>query len=528
MVLGVRRSVLIAGLGLPLSVLLFENLNHTLGHWGTLSVLAVGLVGAGNWWLQRQMAGNLELDLSMSVDRSTVETTLAEVRQVVEQLQQEALRPDGASSFPIPQMAALQTQISQVVAELDRDRLRLAVIGGQAVGKSSLFRLLQTHWAIPKSQKLTLKDMPGLFAGREVTPTEEEQLWQHILECDLLLFVTTGDLMEPELQAVQKLRAARKRVLLVFNKQDQYLPAEQRLVVQRLQERLQGVLDQSDVVAIAAQPGAIKVRQHQPDGTVQERLEQPEPEIAALTDRLNQVLVQEGQQLVLASSWNQAQGLKVQVQDVLNAVRRARALPVIEKYQWIAAATAFASPFPAVDLLATAAINGQMVLDVSRLYQQKFSLQQAQTIASTLASLLLKLGLVELATQAVTAVLKSNAATFVAGGAVQGVSAAYLTRLAGLSLVEYFQMQESGKDAATIDATKLDWLTQILKQLFQQNQRGAFLQSFVQQAVSHLAGAPTSPALANLPQPSASAEWLSQQNVSPSSAAPLDSSIVPT
>lgn len=524
MVLGVRRSVLIAGLGLPLSVLLFENLNHTLGHWGTLSVLAVGLVGAGNWWLQQQVAGNLLLDLSASVDRSTVETTLAEVRQVVEQLQKEALSPEGEPPVALPQMATLQTQISQIVAELDRDRVRLAVIGGQSVGKSSLFSLLQTHWSMPEGQKLTLKDMPGLFSGREITPIAEEQLWQRILECDLLLLVTTGDLTEPEFQALQKLRAAGKRVLLVFNKQDQYLPAEQRLVVRRLQERSQGLLAETDVVAIAAQPGSIKVRQHQPDGTVQERLEQPASDIAALTDRLNQVLTQEGAQLVLASSWNQAQGLKAQVREVLNAVRRARALPVIEKYQWIAAATAFASPSPAVDLLATAAINGQMVLEISRLYQQTFSLQQAQTIATTLASLLLKLGLVELSTQAVTTVLKSHAATFVAGGAVQSVSAAYLTRLAGLSLVEYFQMQVPSDNAATIDPTKLDRLTQILKQLFQQNQRSAFLQSFVQQAVSYLAGSPR-PQSPAMPAPSTPSGLLSQPDPT---ATPLDSSIIPT
>jgi hypothetical protein len=55
---------------------------------------------------------------------------------------------------------------------------------------------------------------------------------------------------------------------------------------------------------------------------------------------------------------------------------------------------------------------------------------------------MLKLGLVEVTTQTIGSILKGNAFTYVAGGAVQGVSAAYLTRLAGLSLIEYFQEQE--------------------------------------------------------------------------------------
>ncbi len=106
-----------------------------------------------------------------------------------------------------------------------------------------------------------------------------------------------------------------------------------------------------------------------------------------------------------------------------------RATPVIEQYQWIAAAAAFANPVPALDILATAAINAQMVMDLGNVYQQKFSLEQAQTVAGAMGSLMLKLGLVELSTKAVSTVLKSNAITFVAGGVVQGVSAAYLTLL---------------------------------------------------------------------------------------------------
>jgi uncharacterized protein (DUF697 family) len=166
-------------------------------------------------------------------------------------------------------------------------------------------------------------------------------------------------------------------------------------------------------------------------------------------------------------------------------VRRDRALPVIEQYQWIAAAAAFANPVPALDLLATAAISAQIITDLGEIYQQKFSLQQAQAAAKTLGSLMLKLGLVELSTQAVGGILKGNAFTYVAGGAVQGVSAAYLTRLAGLSLIEYFQ-QEASENSATGQAFNLDRLGQTLQKVFQQNQRSAFLQGFVKQVVGRL------------------------------------------
>lgn len=488
MVLGVRQPILITGLGLTASVWLLENLNHSLGSWGTFCVLGVGAAGVGNWWLRQRTLQGLNLQPRF-VDRTTVESALTNVKAVISQLEQEAKETAGCSQQMQPALDKLQTQIAQVMTEVERDRVRLGVVGGKSVGKTSLFQQLQTEWAPKAGHKLTLRDTPGLFDGTSIS-AEDEAVWQSILECDLVLLLTSGDLTEPEFQTLERLAKAQKRILLVFNKQDQYLPSEQQLVLKRLQERVQSILLSDDVVAIAAQPSPIKVRQHQADGLVQERLDQPAADMATLTDRLSQILLQEGQQLVLASCLSAVQQIKTEAGSVLNDIRRTKAMPVIEKYQWISAATAFASPVPALDVLATAAINAQMVLDLSNLYQQTFSLQQAQTIAGTMASLLLKLGLVELSVQAVTGMLKSNAVTFAAGGAVQGVSAAYLTRLAGLSLVEYFQEQEASSDAANLDPLKLKRLGETLQNLFQQNQRVAFLKTFVQQAVGYLTQSP--------------------------------------
>jgi hypothetical protein len=92
---------------------------------------------------------------------------------------------------------------------------------------------------------------------------------------------------------------------------------------------------------------------------------------------------------------------------------------------------------------------------------------------------MLKLGLVEVSTQTLGVILKSNAITYVAGGALQGVSGAYLTRLAGVSLIEYFQEQDAILIAETRYPLNPNQLRQTLQRVFQQNQQMAFLQSFV-------------------------------------------------
>ncbi len=79
-----------------------------------------------------------------------------------------------------------------------------------------------------------------------------------------------------------------------------------------------------------------------------------------------------------------------------------------------------------------------------------------------------------------------------AGGVLQGVSGAYLTRIAGLSLIEYWESERDlsvgtpPTDSPQNPDLKLDRLQPIVQAVFQQNQRTAFLQGFVTQAMAQL------------------------------------------
>ena len=114
-------------------------------------------------------------------------------------------------------------------------------------------------------------------------------------------------------------------------------------------------------------------------------------------------------------------------------------------------------------------------------------MDQAKAAAGTIAELTVKLGLVELASQALGTVLKSHVTTYLAGGAVQGISAAYLTRLAGLTLIDYFEEQ------SLLDTTELNFegLGSRLQTLFQQARQSLALKDFVTQALPHLPKAST-------------------------------------
>jgi GTPase SAR1 family protein len=476
MAVKLRRPILVCGVGLSFSLWLLQSLYHSVVQLGELSIWSAIAVGTGLWLFQQRASQNVQLQPQSSpLDRATVEKAIAQAEGAVSHLKAEAEHEA---------LAQLGERVAQLRAELDRQEIRLAVTGGKAVGKTKLIQVLKSSWVPQIQQPLCWKETPALFTGMDADLTAETAVEDAAIASDLVLFVTTGDLTEPEFQTLKQLRAANQHTMLVFNKQDQYLPEERATVLLSLRQRMQAMLGAEDVVGIAASPSPVKVRQHQADDSVQEWMEQPAPDTKQLTQQLAQTLAHAGQQLVWATTLRVAVALKAEVKSALNAVRRDRALPVIEQYQWIAAAADFANPVPALDLLATAAINAQLVMELGGIYQQKFSLQQAQAVAGTMGNLMLKLGLVELSTKTIGTVLKSNAITFVAGGVVQGVSAAYLTRLAGLSLIEYFQQQEAATNSET--TLNLNKLRQTLQKVFQENQQLAFLQGFVKQGVGLL------------------------------------------
>jgi hypothetical protein len=324
--------------------------------------------------------------------------------------------------------------------------------------------------------------------GPESSPEEED------LADDALLLITDGDLTDSTFTLLKQRVIAGQGVVLVFNKADHHDPADQPLILTQLQQRVGTLPVVVPVVQVTAAPRPLKVRRHYADGTVEERLELVEPAIAPLINAINQALMPEASTLVAATTLRQVEALRQQVQADLNGVRRQRAMPLIEQLQWIAAATAFANPVPTLDVLATVAINGQLIMDLGKLYGFNLSLEEAKTAAGILASLTVKLGLVELSTQVLTAVFKSHFATYLAGGTVQGLSAAYLTRMAGLSLIDYFEQ-------ATLAGTpshSLSWeaIAQRLQTVIQQNRQLNLLQALVNQGISILKPAPTAVPLA--------------------------------
>jgi uncharacterized protein len=433
-------------------------------------VLGLGVLAV---WLKvgRQEIAPLE---TATVTRQTVQKTFAKTETLINHL--EEMVGEVAESW--------RPQLTHVQAGLNRQTLQFTVMGNSGVGKSTVLDLLQNQFNCDFSESSQLLTEAATSATALETLGTFKQLPQPISTADVVLFVTQGDLTQSEFRCLQALNQYQKQVLVLFNKQDQYLPAQRTVLQQKLKQQLQGEASVKDVVAIAAQPNPIKVRRYQADGSYQEAIETPEPDITELQRRLHQMIAEDTEQLILQQTYQHTLTLQSEIQIQLNQTRQALAQPIIERYQWMTGAAAFANPVPTLDLLATAAISGKMIIDLGRLYRLKFSVNQAQAIASTMAAAMLKLGLVEISTQALSTLLKGHALTFVAGGLLQGVSAAHLTQVAGLSLTEHFQEL----NALELISPESNWqpekLKQTMERVFAAQQQFEGLKDFSQKAIS--------------------------------------------
>ena len=253
------------------------------------------------------------------------------------------------------------------------------------------------------------------------------------------------------------------------------LQEEKKLIWQNIKNSLQGIISEAEVIKISSQTQKIKVIKYQDNLNYQELEEITPVQYTQLTDIYTHIVETEREKLVLLTAYRHALGLEAKIYTILNQIRKAKAVTSIEKYQIVAATTTFANPVASLDLLATAAINTQMIVDLSKIYQQPLSVTQAQEIAIALGKLMMKLGIVELSSQAVANILKTNALTFVAGGLIQGVSAAYLTRICGLSLVEYYKTINVDQS----QGINLNIIKEKIKVIFQQQKENNIFTKFV-------------------------------------------------
>jgi small GTP-binding protein len=393
----------------------------------------------------------------------------------------------------------LGRELSQIQAEGKGDLsiLRVVVFGTVSAGKTSLINALlgratgETAAVMGTTQQgashtyelksvdaaVFLTDTPGLSEAGEGGQARELEARALAVRSDLLLFVVDHDLIRSEYEPLIELARLGKRSILVLNKKDRFPEPDLEAIMAKLRQRLSGVIDPADIVAVAAAPMPLPVRIRRPDGSVETVLEMEEPDVKALRLRIGEVLRREGRFLHAANLLVRGRILEHEAQDQLAREQDQRALEVVEHHQWVTAGTVFANPIPALDILAGGAVQFDMITELAHVYGVSLSPSQVRSLAGQMVQSVLKLGLIEAATSLVAGIFKRTFVGFAAGGAVQAVTMAYLTRVAGKAFIEFFRQGRSWGKAGVDGA--------VLRQ-FEQTSRTEFLQDFASDVIDRV------------------------------------------
>jgi small GTP-binding protein len=394
--------------------------------------------------------------------------------------------------------AALNQELSSIRAGQGLREFHVVIFGTGSAGKTSLVNALlgrevgKTEAVIGTTRQgenhtysmngvegtVYLTDTPGLSEIGAAGAEREREARELAARADLLVFVLDQDLIRTEYEPLSALARQGKRSIVILNKTDRLIDADRDAILAKLRERLRGLVPSEDIIACAAAPRPINVREKMPDGSIVLTLEEQPPDLEPLRARIAQVLRKEGDHLRAGNLLLRAHLLSKKAQDQLARERDEEARKVIEKFQWITASTVFANPFPALELIANGAVQFQMISELASVYGIPVTSSHVRMIGGQMIQMMLKLGLVETATALVAGLFKSTLVGYAAAGAVQGVSMAYLTHVSGEAFVEYFSQGQSWGDGGMQAA--------LIRQ-FDLTSRTEFLQDFAKQAVQKIA-----------------------------------------
>ena len=384
---------------------------------------------------------------------------------------------------------ALQQERERVEAELARGDLVLVVFGAGSTGKTSLIRALlnevvgEVGAAMGSTDEchsyrlrlkglrrgLQLVDTPGILEAGADGRERESSARQRAARADLLLLVVDGDLRAAELDVFEALASLGKRLLLVLNKCDLRGEQEERRLLELLRQRAGGRIDSGDVIPASAAPQSVPM----PGG----RPLQPEPEVGGLLRRLATVLHQDGEELIADNILLQSRCLSHASRELLARQRRQDGSGIIERYMWIGAGVLVVNPLPVVDLLGTAAVNAQMVVEIARVYGVNLSRETGQELALSVGRTLASLGVIKGGLGLITSALSLNLPVLVVSKVVQGVSAAWLTRIAGQSFLTYFEQDQDWGDGG---------LQEVVQRQYDLNRRDGALKRFLEAAFNRV------------------------------------------
>lgn len=382
-----------------------------------------------------QKTTELGANLSAGHEFAAAERVTPEVRAEIEKSLADLKSKHEAQRLELVAFGTISSGKSSLLNALaGRDVFRSNVVGGTTVARSEI------PW--PAGDRVVLSDTPGLAEVHgESRATDAAEAAKN---ADLVLFVVDGPLKDYEHELLEALTAMEKRVLVCLNKADWYDERQQADLVAQIVEQVSPTVAAADVIAVSSRPVMRKRIHVLADGSEEEGTYEEPPNIEPLARRLMHVVKRDGSDLLLANLLLQSRGLVDQSKQRVLATLDERADELVSKYMWAAGGATAINPFPLLDLAGGSAITVKMVLDLAGVYQQSIDADTVVNLLGQLGKNLVAMIGASAAAPALAAGIGSLLKTVpgigtIAGGMIQGLVQALVTRWIGRVFMAYFR-----------------------------------------------------------------------------------------
>jgi GTP-binding protein EngB required for normal cell division len=279
-----------------------------------------------------------------------------------------------------------QAELQELAARQESGSIHLCFFGEISTGKSSLIKALipeadvaisavggstidirHYRWRDDIGRQILLTDVPGSGGlEAELDKVAEEEA----LRSQLVLFVCEGDLTRAESEAVKRLLALEKPLILVMNKSDRYSSEEQSLLMQRLLDHVSDLgseFSKDEVVAVSA-GGEVDVIERQADGTETTVRRQRPADIGVLVVAINRLLGEDAASLDARRDRAVFRLTADKLREAELEYREQRAEQIIRSSTRKAVIGALAAVSPGTDIIIQGYIGTAMTRELCRLF----------------------------------------------------------------------------------------------------------------------------------------------------------------
>ena len=315
-------------------------------------------------------------------------------------------------------------------------------------------------------RNINIIDTPGLFEPSLKGEEREKLTILQASNSDLILFVLDQDINKYENYLIQEFLKIGKKLIIVLNKCDLRTKEENKIIQKNIRSITSSKTNNISVVKTIASPQSPKNK----NSDMLYML----PEVSNLFIEIITTLDNSGEELLADNILFRSNKLGIKSKKFISEQRYLTANKIINKFIWITGGAVLVNPLPAVDFITTTTVNVQMIIELSKIYDIKLTKKEAIDLSNTLITALTKLGIIKGGLSIISSTLASNFTTIFISKSIQAITAGWIIKIVGLSLIEYFSNGQNWGDRG---------IQEVVDNIYRINKREELLNSFIKEAL---------------------------------------------